>query len=69
MSTLYPKIHLTNPLFKYTSAAKTDISLTFERVRQDLKFSEALKSQREPLVTPTLPQNGFVLSAQWLELE
>jgi hypothetical protein len=69
MKTLHPKIHLTDPRFNYVSAAKTDISLTFERVKQDLKFSDFLKSQREPLVSQDLNSGELVLSAQPLELE
>lgn len=69
MSTITPKLHLTNPAFRYTSAAKTDISKTFARIRKEIKFSEPNKSQREPLVTPTLNPNGFVLSSEWFEME
>ena len=68
MSSLYPQIHLTDPRFNYTSSAKTDISQTFERVKQDLKFSEFISNQREPLVSPLLNPNGFVLSADWFDL-
>lgn len=45
MKTLNPKIRLTDPSFKYTSAAKTDIRETFKR------FSEANQDSKEPLVT------------------
>ena len=69
MSSIYPKIHLTDSRFNYTSSAKTDISETFDRVRQELKFSELLSNQRKPLVTPTLNPNGFVLSEDWFHLD
>ena len=68
MSSLYPEIHLTDHRFNYTSSAKTDISQTFERVKQDLKFSELINNQRKPLVSPPLNPNGFVLSADWFDL-
>lgn len=45
MKTLNPKIPLTDPKFKYTSAAKTDIRETFK------KFSESYQESKEPLVT------------------
>ena len=44
MKTLNPKIHLTDPKFKYTSAAKTDIRETFK------KFSVFNQDLKEPLV-------------------
>ena len=63
MSTLNPKIHLTDPSFNYVPSAKTDIRDTFRRFQppnvQDLK---------EPLVEPNLPLGGFVLSADWFEV-
>jgi hypothetical protein len=68
MKSIYPQIHLTDHRFKYTSSAKTDISVTFERVKQDLKFSELISNQRKPLVSPPLNPNGFVLSADWFDL-
>jgi hypothetical protein len=68
MKTLHPQIHLTDPRFNYISSAKTDISLTFERIRQELKFSEFISNQREPLVSPPLNPNGFVLPAEWFDL-
>jgi hypothetical protein len=63
MKSLYPQLRLTDSNFKYVSAAKTDIRETFR------KFSAPNQESKEPLVTPTLLPNGFVLSAQWLELE
>jgi hypothetical protein len=61
MSTLYPQLKLTDPSFNYISAAKTDIKETFRR------FSTQNQDLNKPLVL-TLPQNGFVLSAQWFEI-
>jgi hypothetical protein len=63
MKTLIPKINITDPEFKYTSSAKTDIRDTFR------KFSASNQKSKEPLVSPTLNPNGFVLSAQWFEME
>jgi hypothetical protein len=63
MKTLYPSLRLTDPSFNYVSSAKTDIRDTFRRFQppkvQDLK---------EPLVEPSLPLGGFVLSADWFEV-
>lgn len=63
MKTLIPQLRLTDPNFKYTSAAKTDIRETFR------KFSSSNQESKEPIVAPSLPLNGFVLSAQWFEME
>jgi hypothetical protein len=63
MKTLYPQLRLTDPNFNYVSSAKTDIRETFR------KFSALENNQREPLVTPTLNPGGFVLSAEWFEME
>lgn len=63
------KPNILDSSFKYTPSAKTDISKTFARIRKELKFSAPKESQREPLVTPSLNQNGFVLSADWFEME
>lgn len=63
MKTLYPTIRLTDPNFKYTNAASTDIRETFR------KFSQANKELEKPIACPTLLPNGFVLSAQWFELD
>lgn len=51
--------------FKYTPSAKTDISKTFARIRRELKNQEL----KEPIVAPSLNPNGFVLSAQWFEMD
>jgi hypothetical protein len=61
MKTLYPQLRLTDPSFNYTSSAKTDIRETFRR------FVTQNQENNKPLV-PILPQNGFVLSAEWFEI-
>ena len=64
MSTLYPQLRITDPSFNYTSAAKTDIRETFRR------FSTPQNQDtNKPLVEPILNPEGFVLSAQWFEIE
>ena len=63
MKTLYPQLKITDPNFNYVSAAKTDIRETFR------KFSESNQESKKPLVTPVLNPNGFVLSAEWFEME
>ena len=62
MKTLYPQLRITNPSFKYTSSAQTDIRETFRR------FATQNQESKEPLVTPTLNPDGFVLSADWFEM-
>ena len=62
-------LNILDPNFKYIPSSKTDITKTFARIKKELKFSEPLKNQREPLVTPTLNPNGFVLSSEWFEME
>jgi len=63
MKTLYPQLRLTDPSFKYTNSAQTDINETFRR------FSTPQNQElKEPLVTPTLNPEGFVLSAEWFEI-
>lgn len=76
MSVLKPKIHITNSDFKYIPSSKTDISRTFARARKELKNSTAIQdnnkplvSQNQPLVSPVLNPGGFVLSADWFEME
>jgi len=61
MKTLYPPLKLTDPSFNYTSAAKTDIRETFRR------FTTENQKISKPLVEPSLPLGGFVLSAEWFE--
>jgi hypothetical protein len=63
MKTLIPKINITDSRFNYVSSAKTDIRDTFR------KFSASNQESKEPLVSPVLNPNGFVLSAQWFEME
>ena len=58
-------LSILDPEFKYTPSAKTDISKTFARIRKELKNQDS----KEPIVALSLPQNGFVLSAQWFDLE
>jgi hypothetical protein len=58
-----------DPNFKYTPSAKTDISKTFARIRKELKISDSNQESKEPLVTPTLNPNGFVLSEDWFQVE
>lgn len=59
------KPNILDSSFKYTPSTKTDISKTFARIRRELKNQES----KEPLVSPSLNPNGFVLSAQWFEME
>ena len=59
------KLSILDSSFKYTPSAKTDISKTFARIRRELKNQES----KEPIVCQTLNPNGFVLSAQWFEME
>ena len=63
MSTLYPQLRITDPKFNYVSSAKTDIRETFRRFNA-LGGQDSLK----PLV-PILYPNGFVLSADWFQIE
>ena len=58
-----------DPNFKYTPSSKTDISKTFARIRKELKNSDSNQDSKEPLVTPTLNPNGFVLSEEWFRVE
>ena len=62
MSTLEPRIPLTDPQFKYVNSAQTDIRETFKRFNA-LGGQDSLK----PLV-PTLNPEGFVLSVEWFEV-
>ena len=55
--------------FKYTPSSKTDITKTFARIRKELKNSNTNQESKKPLVSPPLNPNGFVLSAQWFEME
>lgn len=58
-----------NPNFKYTPSSKTDISKTFAKAKKELKISVPNQESKEPLVSPSLNSNGFVLSADWFEME
>ena len=62
MKTLNPKIHLTDPKFKYTSAAKTDIRETFRRFSTPKN-----QDNNKPLVEFLMIPDGFVLPVQWME--
>jgi hypothetical protein len=61
MKTLYPSLRITDPSFKYTNSAQTDIRETFRR------FATKNQDNNKPLV-PTLNPEGFVLSAEWFEI-
>ena len=63
MKTLYPQLRLTDPNFNYVSSAKTDIRETFR------KFSALNQESKIANVVPTLNPGGFVLSAEWFEME
>ena len=63
MKTLYPQLRLTDPSFKYVSAAKTDIRETFRR------FATPKNQENNKPLVPILIPEGFVLSAQWFEIE
>ena len=66
MTTLYPQLRLTDPNFNYVPSAKTDIRETFRQARSEMVKKKYLP---KPLVKPTLPPGGFVLSADWFEME
>jgi len=57
-----------DPSFKYIPSTKTDISKTFARIKRELNRPQNQES-KEPLVGPTLNPGGFVLSAEWFEME
>lgn len=63
MKTLHPQLKLTDPSFNYTSAAKTDIRETFKR------FSAPKNQENNKPLVPILYPNGFVLSADWFQIE
>ena len=62
MKTLYPQLRLTDSSFNYVPSAKTDIRETFRR------FATKNQENNKPLVLNLNP-NGFVLSAEWFEME
>lgn len=75
MKTIYPQLRLTDPNFKYINAASTDIRETFRRIKsgQNKENNKPLvpqwgQSLEKPLVEPSLPVGGFVLSAEWFEI-
>lgn len=63
------KPNILDSSFKYTPSTKTDISKTFARIKRELKISGTNQESKEPLVSPSLNPNGFVLSAEWFEME
>lgn len=63
------KPNILDSSFKYTHSSKTDITKTFARIRKELKLSGNNQESLKPLVSPTLPQNGFVLSEEWFQME
>ena len=74
MSTLNPKIPITNPQFHYVSSAKTDIKETFRRIQstQNQELKEPLvihagQSLEKPLVQFLMIPDGFVLPVEWME--
>ena len=62
-------LSILDPSFKYTPSSKTDISKTFSRIKRELKISGVNQDSKEPLVSPTLNPNGFVLSEEWFQME
>jgi hypothetical protein len=63
MKTLHPQLRLTDPSFNYVSSAKTDIRETFRR------FSTPKNQDNQKPLVLNLNPNGFVLSAEWFEME
>lgn len=57
-----------DPNFKYTPSTKTDISKTFARIKRELNRPQNQENNK-PLVGPTLNPEGFVLAAEWFEME
>jgi len=62
MKILYPSLRITDPSFKYTNSAQTDIRETFRR------FSTPQNQENNKPLVPTLNPEGFVLSADWFQL-
>lgn len=62
-------LSILDPSFKYTPSSKTDISKTFSRIKRELKISGVNQDSKEPLVSPKLNPNGFVLSEEWFQME
>jgi len=62
MKILYPSLRITDPSFKYTNSAQTDIRETFKR------FSTRQNQENNKPLVPTLNPEGFVLSADWFQV-
>lgn len=62
-------LSILDPSFKYIPSSKTDISKTFAKARKELKVSGVNQESKEPLVSPILNPNGFVLSEEWFRME
>jgi len=62
MKILYPSLRITDPSFKYTNSAQTDIRETFRR------FSTPQNQENNKPLVPTLNPEGFVLSADWFQV-
>jgi hypothetical protein len=74
MSTLNPKIPLTNPQFHYINSSQTDIRETFRRFStpKNQEINKPLvpprgQSLEKPLVQFLMIPDGFVLPVQWME--
>ena len=63
MKTLHPQLRLTDPNFNYVPAAKTDIRETFRR------FATPKNQDNNKPLVPSLIPEGFVLSAEWFEMD
>ena len=59
-------LNILDQSFKYTHSSKTDISKTFAKARKEIRGGQ---DKLKPLVEPTLNLGGFVLSAEWFEME
>ena len=55
-----------DPRFKYTPSSKTDITKTFARIKREIRGGQ---DKIKPLVEPSLNPEGFVLSAEWFQIE
>jgi len=62
MKILYPSLRITDPSFKYTNSAQTDIRETFRR------FSTPENQENNKPLVFTLNPEGFVLSADWFQV-
>ena len=59
-------LNILDQSFKYTHSSKTDISKTFAKARKEIRGGQ---DKLKPLVVPTLNPGGFVLSADWFQIE